>query len=142
VEIATARDGRLAPLFEDEPPMAQDTPPPVEPEHLDRLRTDLLESARLLRDAHHLDPEERGRLAELIDELGQALDPNAPPETAANLATSASALARALHEHRDEGFLSTTRARLDEAAAHAEAEAPFATQVVRRFLDLLAQIGI
>ncbi|QDV33088.1 DUF4404 family protein [Tautonia plasticadhaerens] len=122
--------------------MSQATPPPADPEHLARLRTDLVESARLLRDAHHLDPEERARLAELIDELGQALDPAAPPETAAHLASSASALARALHERRDEGLLSSTRARLDEAAAHAEAEAPFATQVVRRFLDLLAQIGI
>ncbi|RUL88105.1 DUF4404 family protein [Tautonia sociabilis] len=115
---------------------------PADPEPLASLRADLIESARLLRDAHHLDPEERARLAELIDELGRALDPSAPPETAAHLASSASALARALHDRRDEGLLSATRARLDEAAVRAESEAPFATQVVRRFLDLLAQLGI
>lgn len=122
--------------------MSQDTPSPANPEQLEQLRADLIESAGLLRDSHHLDPEARGRLAELIDELGQALAPGAPPESAAHLATTASALARALHEHRDEGLLSGARTRLDEAAAHAEAEAPFATQIVRRFLDLLHQIGI
>ena len=128
---------------EDAPTMANvDPPTPPEHEHLVHLRADLLESARLLREAGSLDAVERARLAELIDELGHVLDPGAPPETAAQLAHSASSLARALHEHREAGPIGTARERLDAAAAHAEADAPFATQVVRRFLDLLAQIGI
>ena len=107
-----------------------------------QLRADLREASRRLRETDHLDPEERARLAALIDELGDALDPQTPPEASARLANEATALVDALHEQHDEGLLAHARDRLRDAAAHAEADAPFATGVARRFLDLLAQIGI
>jgi len=120
---------------------ASSTPSPGS-EHLERLRTDLQDAAQRLRQTHRLDDDERARLAELIDELGQALGPEAPPDALAHLAETASTLAKALHDHEEEGTLSHLRDRLDEAAAHAEVDAPWATSIVRRFLDLLAQIGI
>jgi len=116
--------------------------PTPDPNRLADLRSELLESAQRLRRMHHLDAEERARLGELIEELSQSLDPNASPESAALVADRAAALARAVHDHHEEGVIASTRERLYEAIAHADADAPWATSIVRRFLDMLAQIGI
>ena len=101
----------------------------------------LLDLAGLLREAHHLTPETRTALADLMVELAGALGPGDTGPQAAHLAETAAQAARALNEPHH-GLLDAARARLEAAAVHAEARAPVATGVAWRLLDLLSEIGI
>jgi hypothetical protein len=110
---------------------------------LAELQARLHDVTRLLRDSTSLDPETRGVLAELVDELTAALQAsNAPPAGVAQLAASAAHLAEALHHQQDQGLLAKARDRLGVAVLQAEAHAPLAAGVARRLLDALANIGI
>lgn len=101
----------------------------------------LAELARLLQSVDHLEPPQREQLAALIEELDQALHAGTPPEHAAQLAQTAADLVNALRPHHDTP-LETARERLEEAATRAEIDAPIATGVARRLIDLLAELGI
>jgi hypothetical protein len=116
--------------------------PPTDPPP-DQVRDRLRELARLLRKARHLDPDAKQELADLVDELGGALHPEAfsSAETA-HLADSAAHLAQALSRPGDTGLLDAARERLEKAVARAEAKAPVATGVARRLIDALANLGI
>ncbi len=107
------------------------------------IQTSLHELAQVLREAHHLEPESQAALADLVDELGKALTPAvlASSETA-HLATSAAGLARALHQEANPSLLAAAKERLEQAALRAETEAPLATGIARRIVDLLADLGI
>lgn len=108
-----------------------------------RVQVSLHELARLLREAQHLEPEAQQALADLVDELGKALDPaTAPSAEMAHLADSAAGLAQALHQRHDTSVLVAARDRLEAAALRAEADAPVTAGVVRRLLDTLANLGI
>ncbi len=111
-------------------------------ETIEKFRADLREAAILMREADHIDPEQQEALADLVAELGTALDPAIPPEYTAHLVESSTALVHALREPHDEGLLSSARHRLEEAATRAEADAPLATNVVRRLINTLANLGI
>lgn len=105
--------------------------------------TSLRAVAQLLREAHHLGPDVRRALADLVDELGQALASEAlPAAEKAHLAESTTHLVDALRHQHDTGLLSEARDRLAQAIVGAEARAPLAAGVVRRLVDALANLGI
>ena len=113
------------------------------PQAVAQIKTDLQELAHLLRVAGHLEPEAQQTLASLLEELGGELEvAEHTSEQTAHLAETVGRVARALHEQHHAGLLAATRDRLHEAACRAEAEAPVATGIVRRFMDALGGIGI
>src|SRR5437870_7862145 len=101
--------------------------PAADPRQTAALRTNLEELARLLHRADHLDPEAQQTLADLVAELGQAVQNGTlEPSSTAHLADSTGHLVQALRDQH-QGLLATARERLQRAAALAEAEAPVAT---------------
>jgi len=114
--------------------MGEEPTPPV--------RDNLLELARCLRGVHHLEPEVRAELADLLGELAGALDQPAPSAQSDHLAQSAAHLVRALQGQHEAGPIVAARRRLEDAAARAEAKAPVATGIVRRLIAALADLGI
>lgn len=111
---------------------------PVPSELQAKLRT----AAQELRHARHIDPEAQRALADLVLELAEAIDPNAPCDRTAHLAESSSQVLEALHHAPETGLLATARERLEEAAASAESKAPVAAGIARQLVDLLAGIGV
>jgi hypothetical protein len=117
--------------------------PPANPSVPPAVQASLLAISRLLRQAHHLGPAPQQTLAELIDELGQALGSSqASPEVLAHLTEQTAKLVEAVHQQHDEGVLAAARDRLEEAVIGAEVRAPVVTGVVRRLLDALSNLGI
>jgi len=118
-----------------EPAQPHATPPSVVP---DRLR----EVARLLRGADHLEPETQKSLADLADELANALSAGGvPSQEEAQLGQLASQLIQALHR-KEAAPIAATRHRLQDAIYAAEARAPFAAGLARQILEAIANIGI
>jgi hypothetical protein len=110
---------------------------------LPEVQQRLHEVARLLRESRQVDPDSRKILAELVDELSEALrSSQVPPEEVAVLAGTTAHLAEALHHRPVPGWLGQVRDRFEEAALRAEARAPVAVGLARRLLDALANIGI
>ena len=110
---------------------------------LPEIQARLHEVARLLRESGNVDPGSRQILAELVDELGEALrSSQVPPEEVAQLASTTAQLAEALHGRHDAGWLAQLRDRFEAAALGAEARAPVAVGLARQLLDALANIGI
>jgi hypothetical protein len=115
--------------------MSQPSPSPVPP--------NLPDLARSLRESPSLTPEAQRALADLVAELGQALEhPELTPGDRAHLLDSVQQVAQALRVPPHHGLLSTARDRLEAAAVRAETTSPLVTGVVRRFLDALANLGI
>ncbi len=102
----------------------------------------LREIAPLLREAHHLNPEVQRTLADLVEELIQVMDPTAPTSQTAHLAESSALLVEALHRRHHAGLLISAKQRLEDAANRAATEAPVATGLARRLIDVLAGLGI
>jgi hypothetical protein len=121
--------------------MSDQTPPA--PQEISRIRAELNEYARLLRDGGHPDTESQKTLASLLEELGTELDPAATPTAqTVHLAELTLQLAKSLHEQHQTGLLTSAREGLAEAARWAETHAPVATGIVGRFIDVLNSIGI
>jgi hypothetical protein len=117
-------------------------PTPSDPKPLG-APTSLQEVADALRSTHHLEPEDRERLAALITELESALNQGAlPPEEQARLRADAHALAVALHRKHEPPAPRAARERLREGIVGLEVRAPVVAGVARRFLDMLADLGI
>jgi hypothetical protein len=113
--------------------------PPTQAE----LQANLTTLAQLLRKTHHVGPEAQRKLAELVQELSQALATPAVPTTeVAALASSTGGLVRALHEQADTSKLGEARDRVNRAIFAAEARAPFAAGIVQRLVDVLTDLGI
>jgi hypothetical protein len=107
------------------------------------LPVSLHDVAQNLRQAHHLRPEEQRALAELVDQLGKALDSTkVPPGEAKHLAESAAQLLQALQHRHDTNLVSGARERLEEAIISAENKLPFAAGIARRLMETLADLGI
>jgi hypothetical protein len=106
------------------------------------FQAQLPEIVRLLREAHHLSPEARQTLADLVEELGKSTACPTPSAETAHLTDTAAQLARALHQRQDAGPLAAAKEKLEEAAVRAEAEAPLAAGIVRRLIDALTNLGI
>ncbi len=103
----------------------------------------LHEVAKLLRQSSSLDTASQRALSELVSELGKSLaGAQLPAEEVAHLADSTAHLAEALHHEHDRGLLGKARDRLEGAVINAEAHAPNAVGLARRFLDALANLGI
>lgn len=115
--------------------MPEPTPPEV-PASLHAI-------AGLLRQGHHLGPEAQQALAELVDEMGTALEPGKEPTAEmAHLAESTAHLVQVLHQGRDRGVLAAARNRLEQAALAAESQAPTLAGLVHRLIDTLSNLGI
>lgn len=121
--------------------MADETIP--DPQSAERVQPDLKQLAALLRQADHLEPEAQKSLAALLEELGRELHSTGIPSThAAQLAEAVTDVARSLQQQDSPGELENARDNLKQAALRAEVEAPVATGLAYRFIDLLSSIGI
>ncbi len=117
--------------------------PPTSPQVVAQVQASLHELARVLREAHHLEPQAQEALADLVEELSKALDPaTSPSPETAHLAESAAQLAQALQQRHNRSLLAAARDRLAKAALRVESEAPMTTAIVGRLLDTLADLGI
>jgi hypothetical protein len=116
---------------------------PEQPQAAPEILANLHQVAGLLRQAPHLGPEERRILAEVVDELAQALKaPQAPSPELMRLADNTTHLLQALHHRHDAGLVASARTRVEEALERAETRAPFVVGLVRRLVDMLAATGI
>lgn len=107
------------------------------------VQTHLHAIAKLLREAHRLDPEAQALLAELVDELGNALDSaDVPDHEVTGLTESAAQLVQAVHEKHEPGLLEAAEDRLERAVVAVEAKAPALANLTRQLADLLANLGI
>ena len=120
-----------------------DTPEPGTPD-ASEIHSRLQDAVWMVRDSRSLEPEVRGALAELLDELGRAVEgASATPAEVAHLAESAAHLTEALHHARhDRGLLERARGRLGEVLVRAESHAPIAVGLARRLIDALAAMGV
>jgi Domain of unknown function (DUF4404) len=100
------------------------------------------ELARRVREAEHLEPEARGQVADLLENLSSELDQTEPSFHKEHLAESTAQLVRAVQDQHEPGLIEAARERLDEAVARAEANAPVATDLVLQLIDVLANLGI
>jgi hypothetical protein len=114
-----------------------DSTPPVVPD----LKEQLVELARQLREARHLQGDAQQELANLLGALSASLG-DAPSAQTSHLAASAAHVVRALNEQHHVGLLAAAKRRLEEAAVASEAKAPVATGIARRLVDVLAELGI
>ena len=103
---------------------------------------DIEEIARRLRDAEHLEPEVRERVAGLLKELAEALDQAEPSVHTEHLTRSTAELVQAVKDRHDPGLVESAIDRVEEAVVRAEAKAPVATGIVLRLIDVLAASGI
>jgi hypothetical protein len=116
--------------------------PPPTPPTPEELRQQLLSLARSLRGADHLEPEPKQELAELLDELGTALEKTPiPPEALTHLRDSADQVRRAVSGQHTSP-LSLAQDRMTQAAAAFDARAPMVAGIVRRGVESLSNIGI
>jgi hypothetical protein len=107
------------------------------------IQARLQDITRLLRQTGSLDGEARGTLAELVEELTQALAAeNLPAAELSHLADTTAHLAETLHHQQDLGVVGKARKRLQRTLTSAEASAPIAVGLARKLLDALANIGI
>jgi hypothetical protein len=106
-------------------------------------RVKLQEVALKLRAGDHLGPEAQQALADLLDELANALPPAGPASAEANhLAASAAHLADALHQRHEGRSLAAALERFEASVARAEAKAPMASGIAHRIIEALANLGI
>jgi hypothetical protein len=120
--------------------MAEPQQPPATPPSAIPAR--LHEVARLLRGAHHLEPDAQQSLADLADELANTLNASGVPSAEeAQLGHLAGQLIQALHKG-EEAPVTATRDRLQSAILAAETRAPFAAGLARQLLDAIANLGI
>jgi Domain of unknown function (DUF4404) len=116
---------------------APDTP------SLPDIRARLHDASQLLRNPMPIDPDVRRALADLVDELGQALEsPNVPPAEVARLAAHTAQLTEALHQGHDRGLLEQARIRMKDLALQVETRSPTAVHLVENLINALANIGI
>ena len=90
------------------------------------VRASLHTIAQVLRETKHFTPETQQALAELVDELGRAVESGAASsQEVAHLAESVAHVAQALREQRETGPLKAARKRLERAIGFAEGKRPF-----------------
>jgi hypothetical protein len=107
------------------------------------VQHDLHELARRLREARHLKAEDQRTLSDLLDELAEALGPAAGTSAEKDrLAQAAAQLAESLHRPPAPGLVAAAKERLEEAAVHAETDAPVATGIIWRLVEALSNLGI
>jgi threonine aldolase len=99
--------------------------------------------ADLLRHAQHLGPEGQALLADLIDELGMALEsPDVPNAEIATLAESAADLLQKAKAKEHPNVLEAAEGRLERAVVAVETGAPGLANLTRRLAEMLSDVGI
>jgi len=110
---------------------------------LEQVQSRLQEVVALLQDADHLDADARQSLAGLAEEMHTLLEATTvPSDEEVRLVQRATEVIDALHRQHPPGALSAARGRLDQAVLSAESRAPLVAGLGRRFLDVLANLGI
>jgi hypothetical protein len=123
--------------------LAMPEQPALDPQTLSQVQVGLHELTGLLRSGQRLDPEQQHELAKLVDELTQALVPGAlSAAEVAILAEDVSHLTHALRHRQDATLLSRAKERLEASTLRAEVKTPIATDIARRLLEALANLGI
>src|SRR5436190_21671732 len=108
--------------------MAEQVPTP--PPDITKVQAELQEVAKLMRTARHLDPSIKRRLADLLEELGKAINAaDSPSPEMLHVAQSAAQLAQNLQQQEGKGMLAAARDQLQQTIAHAEVEAPQITEL-------------
>lgn len=115
--------------------------PASRPQTPEQVQERLRELAQYLRAADHLEPDAQQQVADLVEELAQSLH-EAPAPGTTELAHHTAHLAQAIHQQHDQGLLAGAKRRLEESIVRAETEAPTATEVARRLMETLANLGI
>ncbi len=105
-------------------------------------RASLSELARLLRDVDHLEPDVRRELADVVDELEAAVRGELTAEQAEHVRASVRDVIEAIRAQREENPVAQAREQLESTVARTAAEAPVASGVARRFIEMLANLGI
>jgi hypothetical protein len=100
------------------------------------------ELARLLREVDHLEPDVRRKLADLVDELEATVHGELDAERAGHVRESVRHLVHAIRAQREEDPVGQAREQLEATVARTAAEAPVATGVARRLIEMLADLGI
>lgn len=99
--------------------------------------------ADLLRHARSLGPEGHALLADLIDELGVALEsPEVATAEVAWLTECASQLVRAVKEKEKPGVFEAAENKLEGAVVAVETGAPGLANLTRRLAEMLSNVGI
>ena len=99
--------------------------------------------ADLLRHARSLGPEGHALLADLIDELGVALEsPEVANAEIAWLTECTSQLILAVKQKEQPGVLQAAEQRLESAAVAVETGAPGLANLTRRLAEMLSNVGI
>jgi hypothetical protein len=116
-------------------------PSPSSPNNAE-LRARLSELSELLHQTDHLGPETQQELADLVDELGQAVaEGRLEPTATAQLAASAREMTEALRQQHH-GLLAAADDGLERIVVEAEGRAPVATGFAERLIDILSSLGI
>lgn len=109
----------------------------------EEIRAELVSVARRIEALETLTPEIRSRMVTLLDELASLLDQGRTEAEIGHVSRLSLRLRALVDEAQDqESLAGRSRELLEQAAAHAEADAPVLTNVVRRLIDVLADIGI
>ena len=99
--------------------------------------------SQLLREAQRLTPEAQALLADLVDELGNALQSTeVPNHEVAKVTEYATNLVQAVHEEHEPGMLEAARERLEHAVVAIESKAPTLAGLARRLAEMLSNLGI
>ena len=115
----------------------------AQPDPKAEIQTHLHAVAQLLRHADRLTPEAQALLADLVDELGNALEsPDVPDQEVAGLTESAAQLAQAVHEKHEPSLLEAAEDRLERAVVNVESRAPVLANLTRQLAEMLANLGI
>jgi DNA repair ATPase RecN len=109
----------------------------------EEIREELAESARKLERLTDLDPAMRTGMTTLLLELDEMIRAGGTKEEVEHVSRLSEELRKLIEEVRDhETVLGRSREVLEHAAAQAETDAPVLTNVARRLIDVLAEIGI
>jgi hypothetical protein len=117
--------------------------PPAGSPALSQIQNSLHAIAEVLRRPGHLTPETQAALAELVDEVGNALQSGCVPSPEmAHLTESTAHLLEALRQRHDSSLIAAARDRLEEAIVGAETKAPVLAGLAHRLVDALSTLGI
>jgi hypothetical protein len=97
--------------------------------------------AKLLHEAHRLDPKAQELLAELVEELSRTVDA-LPLQELEHLTQCATQLVQIAKQSGEQGTLTTALNRLDNALGRVEARFPTIAAIGHRLIEALADLGI
>ncbi len=108
-----------------------------------QIGTDLRTISKLLHETDHLNSAARQELADLVEELSDALDAEeVSSEQLNHLHESTAHLVQAVHEQRESNVVLSARDRVEEAILAIETRSPTVAGLARRLVDALSNIGI